>query len=142
MHVFKKHISRRAVLKGVGASIALPLLDAMNPAATAWAQTPAGATPKRFAFIGFPHGAIMDKWSPAQTGAGYEMSPILQPLEPFRQHLTIVSGLRNKPAETPEPHAHIESTWLSCVKPWEHGTTPDAGVTADQMAARHIGQDT
>ena len=143
MHLFKKHISRRAVLKGVGASIALPLLDAMNPAATAWAQTPAGATPKRFAFVGFPHGAIMDKWSPAQTGASFEMSPILQPLEPFRQHLTIVSGLRNKPAETPEPHGYIEMTWLTCVKPWDRGTNgADWGVSADQFAARHIGQAT
>ena len=143
MHLFKKHISRRAVLKGVGASIALPLLDAMNPAATAWAQTPAGASPKRFAFVGFPHGAIMDKWSPASTGANYEMSPILQPLEAFRQHLTIVSGLRNKPAETPEPHGYIEMTWLTCVKPWDRGTGgKDWGVSADQFAARHIGQET
>src|SRR2546421_4264747 len=143
MTLFKKRVSRRSVLKGVGATIALPLLDAMNPAATVWAKTPAGSAPKRFAFVGFPHGAIMDRWSPAQTGANFEMSPILQPLEPFRQHLTIVSGLRNKPGETPEPHAYIESTWLNCVKPWEHGvTTPDAGVTADQLAARHIGQDT
>ena len=143
MYVFKKHVSRRTVLKGVGATIALPLLDAMNPAATAWAQTPAGSTPKRFAFVGFPHGAIMDRWSPAQTGANFEMSPILQPLEPFRQHLTIVSGLRNKPGETPEPHGYIEMTWLSCVKPWDHGVAgPDSGVSADQLAARHIGQDT
>jgi hypothetical protein len=143
MYLFKKHISRRTMLKGVGASIALPLLDAMNPAATAWAQTAAGSTPKRLAFIGFPHGAIMDRWSPAQTGTGYDMSPILQPLEPFRQHLTIVSGLRNKPGETPEPHGYIESTWLSCVKPWDHGVAgPESGITADQMAVRHIGQDT
>ena len=143
MYLTKKHISRRTVLKGVGATIALPLIDAMNPAATAWAQTAAGASPKRFAFVGFPHGAIMDQWSPKETGAGYTMSPILQPLEPFRQHMTIVSGLRNKPAETPEPHRYIEATWLSCVKPWEHGVAgPDAGVTADQMLARHIGQDT
>ena len=143
MTIFKKHISRRAVLKGVGAGIALPLLDAMNPASTAWAQTPAGAPPKRFAFIGFPHGAIMDKWSPAGTGANYEMSPILQPLEPFRKHLTIVSGLRNKPAETPEPHGYIEMTWLTCVKPWDRGTNgADWGVSADQLAARHIGQET
>jgi hypothetical protein len=143
MYVFKKHVSRRTVLKGVGATIALPLLDAMNPAATAWAQTPAGSTPKRLAFIGFPHGAIMDKWSPAQTGTSYEMSPILQPLEPLRQHLTIVSGLRNKPGESPEPHGYIEMTWLSCVAPWNHGVgSPDAGVSADQLAVRHIGQDT
>src|SRR5438067_3893854 len=143
MYIFKKHISRRKVLKGVGATVALPLLDAMNPAATAWAQTPAGASPKRLAFIGFPHGAIMDRWSPAQTGTGYQMSPILQPLEPFRQHLTIVSGLRNKQGETPEPHGYIEMTWLTCVKPWDHGVAgPDAGVSADQLAARHIGQET
>src|SRR5438067_9360445 len=143
MSLFRKHVSRRSVLKGVGATIALPLLDAMNPAATVWAKTPAGSAPKRFAFVGFPHGAIMDHWSPAQTGANFEMTPILAPLAPFREHLTIVSGLRNKPGETPEPHAYIESTWLNCVKPWEHGVTnPDAGVTADQLAARHIGQET
>src|SRR5687767_13540153 len=143
MYVFKKHVSRRTVLKGVGATVALPLLDAMNPAATAWAQTAAASTPKRFAFIGFPHGAIMDQWSPAQTGANFEVSPILEPLKPFREHLTVVSGLRNKPGETPEPHGYIEATWLSCVKPWDFGVSdPMAGVTADQMAARHIGQDT
>jgi hypothetical protein len=143
MYLSQKHISRRTVLKGVGATIALPLIDAMNPAATAWAQTAAGAPPKRFAFVGFPHGAIMDRWAPPQTGAGFEMSPILQPLEPLRQHLTVVSGLRNKPGETPEPHGYIEMTWLTCVKPWEHGANgPDFGVSADQLAARHIGQDT
>jgi hypothetical protein len=143
MYLSQKHISRRAVLKGVGASIALPLLDAMSPAATAWALTPAGSTPKRLAFIGFPHGAIMDRWSPRQTGSDYEMSSILEPLEPFRQHLTIVSGLRNKQGETPEPHGYIEMTWLTCVKPWDHGVaSPDAGVSADQFAVRHIGQET
>jgi len=143
MVITKKHVSRRALLKGIGVTMALPLLDAMNPAATAWAQTPAGSTPKRFAFVGFPHGAVMDRWSPKQTGTGYEMSPILEPLAPYRQHLTIVSGLRNKPGESPEPHANIELTWLNCVRPGEHGVAgPDAGVTADQFAARHIGQDT
>src|SRR5881396_326992 len=143
MHITKKHVSRRMVLKGIGVSIALPLLDAMNPAATAWAQTPAASTPKRLAFVGFPHGAIMDRWSPKQAGTDYEMSPILEPLAPFRKDLTIVSGLRNKPAETPEPHAYIEPTWLTCVKPWDFGVNgPDAGVSADQFAARHIGRDT
>jgi hypothetical protein len=131
------------MLQGIGASIALPLLDAMSPAGTAWAQTAAGKTPKRMAFIGFPHGAVMDKWVPKQAGTDFEMSPILEPLTPYRKHLTIVSGLRNKPAETPEPHGYIEMTWLSCVKPWDFGVAgPDAGVTADQIAVRHIGQDT
>src|SRR6202451_833027 len=67
MFIFKNHLSRRTALKGVGAAIGLPLLDSMIPANTAWADTPAGKTPKRFAFVGFPHGAIMDKWSPAET---------------------------------------------------------------------------
>jgi hypothetical protein len=143
MYIFKKHISRRTVLKGVGASIALPLLDAMNPAATVWAQTPAGKTPKRFAFIGFPHGAIMDKWVPKTAGADFEMSPILEPLTPYRKYVTIVSGLRNKPAESPEPHGYIEPAWLTCVSPLKFGQAgPDSGVSADQFAARHIGQET
>ena len=143
MFIFKKHLPRRTVLKGAGAAVALPLLEAMAPAAIAWADTPAGKEPKRFAFIGFPHGAIMDRWSPKETGTNYTMSPILQPLEPFRQHLTIVSGLRNKPAETPEPHAYIEQGWLTCVKPWDFGKAgPDSGVSCDQIAARYVGQDT
>ena len=143
MYISKKHISRRAVLQGIGATIALPLLDAMSPAATAWGQTAAGKSPTRLAFVGFPHGAIMDRWSPKQAGTDYEMSPILEPLTPFRKHLTIVSGLRNKPAETPEPHGYIEQTWLGCVKPGQYGVAnADAGVTADQLAVRHIGQDT
>jgi hypothetical protein len=115
----------------------------MSPAATAWAQTPAGKTPKRFAFIGFPHGAIMDSWVPKETGSGFTVTPILQPLEPFRKHLTIVSGLRNKPAETNEPHAYIEQGWLTCVRPFDFGKAgPDSGVSCDQIAVRHIGQDT
>jgi Protein of unknown function (DUF1552) len=143
MFLFKKHVSRRTVLKGAGASIALPLLEAMVPAGTAWANTAAGKPIKRFAFVGFPHGAIMDRWSPKETGADYTMLPILQPLEPLRKHLTIVSGLRNKPAETPEPHAYIEQGWLTCVKPWDFGKDgADYGVSADQIAARSVGQDT
>src|SRR5271170_7806350 len=143
MFIEKKHIPRRSVLKGMGASIGLPLLGAMVPAATAWANTPAGKTPKRFAFIGFPHGAIMDRWSPKEAGADFSMSPILKPLEPFRKHLTIVSGLRNKPAETREPHAYIEQGWLTAVKPFDFGKNgPDSGVSADQLAVRYVGQDT
>jgi len=139
----KKNVPRRTVLKGMGATLALPLLDAMIPASTAWAQTAGGKTPKRFAFVGFPHGAIMDRWSPKETGTNFTVSDILKPLEPFRKHLTIVSGLRNKPAETPEPHGYIEQGWLTCVKPTEFGkAAPDAGVSCDQIAARHVGQDT
>jgi hypothetical protein len=143
MFISKKHLSRRTVLRGAGACVALPLLDAMNPAGVAWGNTPAGQIPHRLVFVGFPHGAAVGRWSPEQTGSDYAMSPILEPLSPFRKHMTIVSGLRNRPAESPEPHAFIERTWLSCVSPKEAGAAgPDAGVTADQLAARHIGQDT
>ncbi len=143
MFLSKKHIARRAVLKGVGAAIGLPLLDSMVPSSTAWADTAAGKVPKRFAFVGFPHGAIMDRWWPKETGTDFTISDILKPLEPFRKHMTIVSGLRNKPAETPEPHAYIEQGWLTAVKPAEFGKAgPDSGVSADQLAVRYVGQDT
>jgi hypothetical protein len=115
----------------------------MNPAATAFAQTAAGQTPKRLAFIGFPHGAIMNSWVPTEAGADYAISPILTPLEPFRPQMTVVSGLRNAPAESPEPHGYIERTWLSCCAPWDAGVISEtAGITADQLAVPHIGQDT
>ncbi len=143
MFISKKHVARRTILKGVGAAIGLPLVESMIPAGTAWADTVAAKTPKRFAFVGFPHGAIMDSWWPKETGTNFTISPILKPLEPFRKHMTIVSGLRNKPAETPEPHAYIEQGWLTAVKPAEFGKDgPDAGVSADQMAVRYVGQDT
>lgn len=143
MFIAKKHLPRRTFLQGAGAAIALPLLDAMNPASTAWAQTAAGKTPKRFAFIGFPHGAIMDRWSPKETGSDFTMSDVLKPLEAYKKHMTIVTGLRNKPAETNEPHGYIEQGWLTCVKPWDFGKAgPDSGVSCDQLAVRHIGQDT
>jgi hypothetical protein len=78
-----------------------------------------------------------------ETGSAFAMSEILKPLEPFRKHMTIVSGLRNKPAETNEPHGYIEQGWLTCVKPWDFGKAgPDSGVSCDQVAVRHIGQDT
>ncbi len=143
MFITKKHLSRRTVLKGVGAAVALPLLDAMNPAGVAWAQTAAGKIPHRLAFVGFPHGAVMRHFKPEQTGRDYTMTRILEPLAPYRDYMTIMTGLRNKPAESPEPHAYIEQTWLSCVAPKQFGVAgPDAGVTADQLAARHIGQET
>lgn len=143
MFITKKHLSRRTVLKGAGAAIALPLLDAMNPAGVAFAQTAAAKIPHRLAFVGFPHGAVMRLWAPAETGKDYAMTRILEPLAPYREHMTIVSGLRNKPAESPEPHEFIERTWLSCVSPKQAGVIgSDAGVTADQFAARHIGQET
>jgi hypothetical protein len=140
MYITRKHLSRRTVLRGAGASIALPLLDAMIPAATALAQTAAAAKP-RLAFIYFPHGAIMDHWTPAKEGAQFEMSPILKPLEPFRDKLTIVSGLENRPGMSASVHGIVPGTWLTCVHP-RHSAERYGGVSIDQMAAEKLGQDT
>jgi hypothetical protein len=141
MFITKKHLSRRTLLRGAGAAIALPLLDAMVPAGRALAATSA-QPPLRMGFVFFPHGAVIDRWSPESTGTDFQISPILTPLERHRAQLTIVSGLRNRPAESPDPHGIVERTWLSCVNPNDAGSRTDAGVTADQIAARHIGQDT
>jgi hypothetical protein len=141
MFVFKKHLSRRTVLKGAGATIALPLLDAMVPAATALAQTAAAPTP-RLGFVYFPHGALQDQWTPTQTGRDFDFPFILKPLEPLREYVTVVSGLRNKGGESASPHGIIEETWLSCVSPRLRNPKTGVGVTADQIAARHLGKDT
>jgi len=140
MFITKKHLPRRIFLKGAGTLLALPLLDAMIPAATALASTAARPTP-RLAFIYFPHGAIMEKWTPAATGTSFELTPILEPLKPFQKQLTIVSGLGNRPGESGAVHAIVPATWLSCTHP-KQGQDPNGGVTIDQIAAAHIGQDT
>src|SRR5262245_12647396 len=139
MFVTKKHLSRRTVLRGLGATVALPLLDAMIPAGTALAQT-AGAAKPKLAFVYFPHGAIMSQWTPAAEGKRFELAPLLQPLAPFKNQLTIVSGLENRHASGPT-HAITPGTWLSGVSP-RISHDPYGGVTADQIAAEHIGQDT
>jgi hypothetical protein len=137
----RKHLSRRTVIKGAGVAIALPLLDAMIPAGRALANTPATVKP-RLGFIYFPHGAVQKFWTPEGTGKDFKLSPILKPLEPFREYVTVVTGLRNKGGESSDPHGIIESTWLTCVHPSDRKPTGDIGVSADQLAARHIGQDT
>ena len=140
MFITKKYLSRRTFLRGAGVAVGLPLLDAMVPSLTALAQTAAAPKP-RLGFLYLPHGAIMEHWTPATEGAGFEMTPILKPLEPFRSQLTIVSGLENKPAIAPPVHALNPGTWLSCVTP-RPTQEPHGGVTVDQIAAAHIGQDT
>ena len=140
MFITKKHLSRRTVLKGVGVTMALPLLDAMIPAATALADTAAAPKP-RLGFIYFPHGAVMANWMPTGTGTDFQFTPILKSLEPYKDQLTIVSGLRNKTGESPSPHAIIAGTWLSCHAP-AVSQAPHGGISADQVAAAAIGQDT
>jgi hypothetical protein len=124
----------------MGTAIALPPLDAMIPARTALAQTAANPTP-HLGFIYFPHGAIMNQWTPKTEGSTFELSPILKPLAPFQKQLTVVSGLANRPAVSPAVHAITPGTWLSCVHP-RASQDPYGGPTVDQIAAQHIGQDT
>ena len=149
MFITKKHLSRRTLLKAGSAAIGLPLLEAMVPAATALAQTAAAVKP-RMGFFYLPHGAVMDnsrfgaemnRWTPDTVGRDFDFKPIIEPFKPFAKHLTVISGLGNKPAESSAVHAIVPATWLSCVHP-RQSHAPYAGVTVDQIAAQHIGQDT
>src|SRR6187399_1808142 len=115
MFLTRKHLSRRTLLQGAGASIALPLLDAMIPAHTALAAT-AAAPRARLGFVYFPHGAVRQFWTPKKTGRDFDFSVVLKPLEPLRDYVTVVSGLRNKGAENSgAPHGTTELSWLSAV---------------------------
>ena len=141
MYLSRKHLSRRTILKGAGVTIALPLLDAMIPAGTALAQTAAAPSP-RLAFVYFPHGALQEEWQPVKTGHNPDFPFILAPLEPVREYVTVVSGLRNKGGESASPHGIIEETWLNCVSPRRRDLKTGVGITVDQIAAKHLGKDT
>jgi len=140
MFISKKHLSRRTVLRGLGASVALPLLDSMIPAQTPLSKTAANPVPY-LGFIYFPLGAVMHHWTPEKAGTDFELPKIVKPLEPFRKHITIVSGMGNRAAESSAVHAITPGTWLSGVAP-RPTHEPYAGVTIDQIAAQHLGQDT
>jgi hypothetical protein len=139
--VTRKQMSRRTLLRGAGTAIALPLLDAMFPALSR-AAVPA----RRLSVIYVPNGIIMKDWTPAATGTGFEFTRILKPLEPFRDDITIVSGLASK-ASLAVPgggdHAKATGSFLSGVAPKRTvGADVHAGVTFDQIAAGHIGDST
>ena len=141
MFITKTHLPRRTFLRGMGVAVALPLLDAMIPARTLLAQTGARRLP-RLGFVYVPHGAIMKDWTPATTGAGFEFGRILKPLETYRDSLNIVSGLGQQAADTTAVHSLSPTTWLSGVRPKAtQGVDAFAGVTADQIAAQAIGQE-
>src|SRR4051812_49250913 len=145
MFIAKKHIARRTLLHGAGVTLALPLLDAMVPAGTLLAQT--AATPKpRFVATFIPHGAAPGYWVPNTEGTGFTFPMIFQPLEPFRNHVTILSGLWSRSAEPPEgqsPADHwVASAYLSATKPKRTaGADVYNGTTIDQMIAQKIGQE-
>lgn len=141
MFITKKQLSRRTLLHGAGFTVALPFLEAMLPALATRAEAAAASAP-RMGFFYFPHGAVLldgdDRWSPRGEGADFEMSRVLEPLAGFRDRMTVVSNLRNRPAESPDPHGITPGTWLRCAAP---GAT-EGGTSADQIAAQQIGQST
>ena len=148
MFITKKHVSRRTFLRGTGAMIALPFLDSMAPAQTPVRNT--AATPKtRFASIYVPHGATMDKWTPATEGTGFGFTEILKPLEPFRDHVNVISGLAHPyvagaggaDVSAGANHTRAAAVFLTGAIP-ERGARAHLGVSADQVAAKSIGQDT
>src|SRR6516162_2993320 len=146
MFITKKHISRRTVLKGAGAALALPFLDAMVPAATAMAQTAAAPKP-RFVGLFVPHGMAPGYWVPEKEGTDFDFKFCFKPLEPFREYVTLMSGLHSRSAEPPPgvtgADHWVAAAFLCANKPKKTaGADVYAGTTIDQMIAQKHGQDT
>src|SRR5687767_8600643 len=145
MVITKMAIPRRTVLKGLGAALALPLLDAMVPAASALAQTAARPV-RRFAITYSGNGVAQGYFEPATAGEAYELTPILQPLEPFRHRAIVLSGIDNPIAEALEGeprggHGRIPAAFMSGThcKPTVGGDFR-AGTSIDQICASHYGR--
>jgi len=148
MFVTKQSLPRRTFLRGIGATLSLPLLDAMVPALTAMANT-AAAPARRIGFIYHPMGTIYEQWTPATEGASFTMPHILAPLEPLRDQMLVVTGLcHNEGASKGDgsfPHPRAGAVWLSGVHATAVttvGAEVKLGVTADQLAARTLGKET
>jgi len=141
MIITKKALPRRTFLKGLQATLALPLLDAMIPAATALAQTAAKPV-RRLGFVYIPMGCDHGRWTPAGQGTLGELTPILAPLEPVKEQLTVVTNLRLEQSY-PGTHDTANAGFLSAAFA-KHTESSDyyLGTTADQVAAKQIGRDT
>ena len=144
MMVFKKAVPRRTFLKGIGATLAIPLLDGMVPAFAGVADTvakPAG----RFAVFYVPNGVIMEKWTPATEGLGFHPTPIMEPLAPFRDQFLVLTGLAHKTADPfpgdgdVAPHDRAGGAFLTGVHPKREG---NVGVSIDQIIAKETGKHT
>jgi Protein of unknown function (DUF1552) len=147
MIVTKLALPRRTFLRGIGATLALPLLDGMVPAFASAADN-AKRGVRRLSVAYVPNGIQMEKWTPAADGTAFELTPILQPLAPYRDRMLVVTGLANKPAfpETGEgtgDHVRASATFLTGVHPKKtEGPDIRAGVSMDQLAAQVLGKDT
>jgi hypothetical protein len=152
MFITKRALPRRTFLRGVGATLALPLLDAMVPASTALAQTAANPV-RRLGFVYLPNGVArnftgINYWTPTGEGTGFDLSPILSPLAPYRDRLVVVSGLAQHQADAFDDgangdHTRGTSSWLTGVHcKRTEGADVRNGISADQIAAKHLGQAT
>jgi hypothetical protein len=136
MFLTKKSLPRRTFLRGVGAAVALPMLDAMTPAASA-----AIPLPRRLGFIYVPHGADLGSWIPEKSGSDFDLSPTLKSLEPFKSQTTVITNLK-RAGTVGEMHAGASSGWLSGAIPKRtEGEDYGVGETIDQVLAKQIGQD-
>ena len=147
MIVTKKHVSRRTVIRGLGATMALPLLDAMVPAFRP-VRLSAGRPTRRLATVYVPNGIIMEQWTPSTDGAGFDLPPTLAPLAPYRDDLLVLTGLVHQtayplPGEGAGDHARAAACYLTGVHPKKtEGADIRAGVSMDQIAAQHVGSET
>jgi hypothetical protein len=141
MIITRKHLSRRTMLRGLGAAVALPLVDAMVPALAAVASTPAKGA-RRMAIVYTPNGMMMPNWTPKGEGTAFEFSPILEPIAPFRDRAVVLSGLADKYGwpqgdEGTGDHARAAATFLTGVHVKKtEGADIEGGVSMDQIAAR------
>jgi len=146
MIISKKSLPRRTFLNGLGAMVALPVLDAMIPAMTAMSRTAAAPT-RRIGFVYVPNGQAMVNWVPTEAGSNFTFPTILQPLTPYQDQVVVVSGLANLEAEARDlgtgPHTRCGSVWLNGARPKRtEGPDIKAGKTLDQYAADVLGTDT
>src|SRR5207237_7170680 len=146
MIITKKALPRRTFLRGLGSTVALPLLDAMVPAMAATRLT-AAKPAVRLGFVYVPNGIIQKNWLPSSEGAGFDFASTMKPLEAFRDRLNIVSGLAQVNGRAlgdgPGDHARAGATWLTGAHPKKtEGSDIHAGVSADQIAAKELGKAT
>jgi hypothetical protein len=155
MFITNKTLARRTFLRGLGTTIALPMLDAMFPPLTALAQSAVKKAPVRLGYVYTPNGIIgcSDKsprlfmWTPKTAGANFEFSPTMKALEPYRDNLVVMSGLAQVTGRAlgdgPGDHARATATWLTGVHPYKTGGADfRLGVSADQIAAKELGKHT
>jgi hypothetical protein len=147
MIITRKYLPRRTFLRGIGAALALPLLDSMVPAFGSSRVAAATRVP-RLGVVYFPNGLFMPKWTPKETGPAYELTPVLEPLKAYREHFLVLSGLAHQPAvslpgEGSGDHVRASAAFLTGVRP-KRTEGPDirAGRSLDQIVARELGKAT